>query len=179
MGRQAPERGLEVRIDEKEIVLNITGLGIVFHSPLFGKHIAEGQDYLSTNYTTAEQVQSHIQKGSIVGFGTGSSGAFILKFRSGYPDEDFLQKCQFKLRLGLHCLGGKVFFRDLYELLDWHADCPPNRILELEDGFYHVTLCSNRPASGIIGDNQEILVYLQKLNEFPRLAKEGVPMLVM
>lgn len=166
-------------IDGREMTLDVSGLGIVFHSPQAAKHIAERSDYLASNYTTERQVQSHIQKGSIVGFGTGSPGTFILKFHSGYPDENYLHKCDFKLRLGLECRGGLVCFRDLYELMDWRADCPSKQTLELADGYYHVTLCSNRPASGVLGDDQEIQFYLQKLGEFPRLAKEGVPTLCM
>jgi hypothetical protein len=166
-------------VEGKQMTLDISGLGIVFHSPVFAEHIPEGSDYVSSNYTTEQQVQSHIQKGTIVCFGTGTPGTFILTFHSGYPDEAFIQHCEFKLRLGLHCSGGVVCFRDLYELMDWHADCPAHRRLELDDGFYHVTLCSNAPASGVLGDNQEVFVYLQKLPEFPKLAKQGIPSLCM
>src|SRR5438128_2978332 len=111
-------------IEEKKIVMNIVGLGIIFHSPESASHIQEGEDYLKSDYTTEEDVQRHIQRGSIVGFGTGSSGTFILKFHAGYPDDRFLQKCEFKLRLGLNCRGGLVCFRDLYDLMDWSATCP-------------------------------------------------------
>lgn len=163
----------------KTIVLNISGIGIVFHSPKFAEHIGEGDDYLSSNYTTEEHIQAHIQDGTIVGFGTGSPGVFILKMHSGYPDENYIRKCDFKLRLGLHCSGGSICFRDLYELMDWRKDCPTDQIVELEDGFYHVTLCSNKPKSGTLGDNQIIDVYFQKLDAFPKLSKEGVPTLCM
>ena len=166
-------------IDSKEITLEIVGVGIVFHSPKSAEHIPEGADYLSAMYTTEQQVQSHIQKGSIVGFGTGSPGTFILKFHSGYPDEDFIEQCEFKLRLGLHCRGGIVCFRDLYELMDWRTTCPVKQCIELQDGYYHVTLCSNTPPSGTLGDNQLIDVYLQKLDAFPKLSKEGIPTLCM
>jgi hypothetical protein len=168
-----------MNIEGKQMILDIAGLGIVFHSPIFAKHIPQGADYLKSSYTTEQQVQAHIQKGTIVCFGTGTPGTFILTFHAGYPDEDFLQSCEFKLRLGLHCSGGVVCFRDLYELMDWRADCPAERTLELDDGFYHVTLCSNPPESGVLGDNQEVLVYLEKLAEFPRLAKQGIPSLCM
>jgi hypothetical protein len=159
--------------------LDISGMGIVFYSPRFAAHIVEGSDYLTSNYTSEQQVQSHIQKGTIVGFGTGSPGTFILTLHSGYPDEDYLQRCEFKLRLGLHCAGGLVCFRDLFDLLQWRAACPRGQLVELEDGFYHVTLCSNLPESGILGDNQTIDMYLQKLDSFPKLAKQGVPTLCM
>jgi len=163
----------------KTIRLETTGIGIVFHSPQFTEHIAEEDDYLESNYTTEEQVQAHIQKGTIVGFGTGTSGTFVLRFHSGYPEEQFLNDCDYKLRLGLHCVGGKVCFRDLYDLMDWYVDCPEDQILDVDDGFYHVTLCSNRPLSGTLGDQQDIDVYLQPLDEFPALAKEGIPTLCM
>jgi hypothetical protein len=166
-------------IEGKQITLDIAGLGVVFHSPIFAEHIPEGGNYLASNYTTEQDVQSHIQKGTIVCFGTGTPGTFILTFHSGYPEEGFLQSCEFKLRLGLHCSGGVVCFRDLYELLDWRAECPADRTLELDDGFYHITLCSNAPPSGVLGDNQEVFVYLQKLPEFPKLAKQGNPSLCM
>jgi hypothetical protein len=164
-------------IEGSEITLQVSGLGIVFHSPKSAEHISEGEDYLERNYSSEEQVQSHIQRGTIVGFGTGSPGTFLLRFHSGYPNEDFLQECDFKLRLGLQCTGGVVCFRDLYDLMDWRAECPPNQSLQLVDGMYHVTLCSNRPSSGILGDNQQIRVYLQMLDTFPHLATKGVPIL--
>jgi len=164
-------------VDGCEITLDIAGLGIVFHSPAFATHIAEGEDYFSSNYTSAEQVQAHIQKGTIVGFCTGAPGIFILRFHSGYPDEDWLSGSEFKLRLGLQCTGGLVCFRDLYELMDWRAECPLDRRLQLNDGSYHVTLCSNQPPSGILGDNQIIDMFLHRLDVFPQLADIGVPSL--
>src|SRR4051794_5988551 len=148
------------RIDGRSIVLDIVGLGIVLYSPLSASHIAEGEDYLGSHYATEWQVQAHVQEGSIVGFATGSPGTYSLKFHSGYPDRRFVEDCDCKLRLGLHCRGGLVCFRDLYDLMDWQANCPPQQLLELEDGFYHVTLCANLPPSGLVGDNQEIQMYL-------------------
>lgn len=159
------------------IKLEISGIGIVFYSPAATQHIVEGTNFLSSGYTTEDQVQFHIQQGSIVGFCTGSPGIFTLRFHPAYPDDDYLHKCEFKLRLGLHCIGGIVCFRDLYDLLDWRATCPPGQILTLEDGFYHVTLCSDVPDSGILGDGQEINVYLQKLDALPDLSTHGIPTL--
>jgi hypothetical protein len=162
-------------IEGRQIRMDIAGLGIVFYSPKNVEHIREGDDYLQANYLTDKQVQSHIQKGSLVGFGTGSPGVFVLTFHSGYPTNAFVGESDFKLRLGLHCVGGIVCFRDLYDLMQWTSECPPEQALELEDGVYHVTLCSNRPESGIIGDTQVIHVYLQELDSFPALAKGGIP----
>jgi hypothetical protein len=137
-----------VIIEGKQITVEIAGLGILFHSPIFAEQIAEGADYLTSNYATEQQVQSHIQKGTIICFGTGTPGTFRLTFHSGYPDETTLENCEFKLRVGVHCLGGIICVRDLYELLDWRSDCPIDRRLQLDDGFYQVTLCSDPPPSG-------------------------------
>jgi hypothetical protein len=169
--------GVAMNIARKEITLNTSGMGIIFYSPQSARHITEGSDYFTPNYSTEQQVQSHIQKGSIVCFGTGSPGTFSLKFHSGYPEEKNLKACEFKLRLGLHCEGGLVCFRDLFDLLQWRSACPPGQAIALDDGFYHVTLCSDLPESGILGDKQTINVYLQKLDAFPNLAKHGVPTL--
>ena len=67
----------------KEITLTISGLGIIFYSPQSVEHIPEGANYLRSNYLNAEQVQAHIQAGSIVGFGTCSPGTFTMRFHSG------------------------------------------------------------------------------------------------
>ena len=84
----------------------------------------------------------------------------------------------YKLRLGLRCIGGVVCFNDLFDLIYWEAYCPEDQQLELEDGIYHVTLCSNLPPDGELGEDQVIDFYLQKLDAFPALAKEGIPHLI-
>jgi hypothetical protein len=159
--------------------LDVAGLGILFYSPEVMVAVAEGTDYLEDNYTTEEQVQSHIQRGTLVGFATGSPGRFALEFYEGYPNDEVLATSRYKLRLGLRCTGGVVYFRDLYDLLDWRHECPTEQQLQLEDGVYHVTLCSSLPASGILGDNQVIEFYLKKLSQFPALGKQGIPTLCM
>ena len=50
-------------------------------------------------------------------------------------------------------------------------------ILKVTPGYYHITLCTKRPESGIWGDKQTIYVYLNKLDEMPELTWEGVPQL--
>lgn len=156
--------------------LDIVGPGIIFYSPAFAAEIREGEDYLESSYTTPEDVQRHIQNGTIVGFSTGSPGRFLLRFHDGYPANDALNTYTYKLRLGFNCKEG-VCFRDLYSLLQWSQKCPAGQFLQLKDGFYHVTLCSEPPPSGVIGDDQTIEVYLQELSELPRLSNLGIPTL--
>jgi hypothetical protein len=166
-----------VTIFKKKIELDISGLGIIFYSPLNANHIKDGEDYLSKSYTREEDVQSHIQKGTIVGFGTESPGKFNLEIFEGYPSNSIFISSEFKLRLGLNCIGRKICFRDLYDLMEWHSSCPEEQILELNNGIYRITLCSNAPSSGILGDDQMIKIYFEKLNEFPKLSTHGIPTL--
>jgi len=166
-------------LEGKDIALTIAGMGIIMYSPVFAEHISEGEDYFTSHYSDERSVQEHIQKGTIVGFATGSPGIYVLKFHSGYPDDDLLKACDYKYRLGLTVSGGFICVRDLFDLIQWARECPQSHRLILDDGYYHVTLCSNRPPSGILGDNQVIDVYMQKLDRFPELLKEGIPSLVL
>ena len=45
----------------------------------------------------------------------------------------------------------------------------------LEDGAYEITVLTKKPGSGIIGDNQDIIIYFEKVEEMPKLMWEGVP----
>lgn len=162
---------------DKDIELEITGLGIILYSEQAVAHIREDEDYFSTNYQTAEQVLSHVYDGTIVGFGTRSPGKYILKIRYGYPEEEVLDLSDYVLRLGIHVMGGRVFTRDLYDLMEWTFECPEEQTIDLQDGYYHITLHSNLPDSKRRGDNQVIFVYFNKLDEMPALKYRGVPTL--
>jgi len=166
-------------VDGRKIDLEIAGLGIILYSPTFAEHIAEGSNYLRAHYIESAEVQRHIQDGTIVGFGTGSPGNFSLRFHSGYPTDARLREARFKLRLGIHCEGGTICCRDLYDLICWQPECPPEQMIDVDDGIYHLTLCSDPPTSGRLGDGQIIDIHFARLEEFPKLATEGIPTLCM
>jgi hypothetical protein len=157
--------------------LEIQGIGIILYSPFAVAHIDEGADYLSRHYSDVNEVSPHIREGTIVGFGTGSPGTFTLQFYAGYPDPKpkALASLGFKLRLGVQIRDRTLCIRDLYDLLEWAAACPAEQTVSVDDGFYHVTLCGALPRSGILGDDQTILVYLNKLDTMPALRVDGVP----
>ncbi len=163
-------------MERREIVLDIAGLGIILYSPSSAAHIGEGEDYLEAHYWKPEDVQEHIQTGSIVAFATSSSGTYILRFHEGYPKPELRATTDFRLRLGLRS-DGQVIFRDLYDLIGWTSAVTEEQTIQLAPGIYHVTLYSNLPASGVVGDDQVVDVYLQLLDEFPALAREGIPTL--
>lgn len=156
--------------------LNISGLGIILYSPGAALHIKEREDYLSTNYTTATAVQGHIQAGTIVGFGTGTPGTFQLDFYDGSPANGELDAAEFRLRLGIKT-DGTIVCRDLYDLMSWSKSPPRGREVSVAAGLYRLTLLSQAPRSGILGQGQLISIYLEQVDVFPRLATVGIPIL--
>jgi hypothetical protein len=155
----------------------IDGMGIVFYSDKATEHIKEGEDYLSTKYSKPEQVAEHIRRGDIVGFCTGSSGDYMLKFRSGYPNTNLMEQYPVSARLAIVVDGGKISVIDLFWLMDWSTECPSEQQIEIEDGIYHITLLTKIPETEIWGDNQIIYVYLNRLDKMPELSWQGVPQL--
>ncbi len=168
------ENKLNNEMPDKDITLTIDGMGIVIYSNEAMSYVAEGEDFLNKEFWAPEKVAEHIRKGDIIGFSLGSSGNYNLHIRSGYPDEDMIQKYPKAARLVIDVKGRKVSFVDLFRLMEWSKSVPGEQTIELKDGIYHVTVLTNKPASGIIGDNQDIYIYFEKLDEMPKLTWEGV-----
>lgn len=160
---------------EKDIYIETEGMGIVMYSPETVKGIPEGYDYLTKEYSKPEQVAGHLKKGDMVGFCTGSGGNYTLKVREGYPVDEMNEKYPISIRLGIDIQDTKMCFIDLFWLMEWYNDCPEEQSIELEKGYYHITLLTGKPASGIWGDDQIIYVYLNKLQAMPDLTWQGVP----
>ncbi|MCM1193246.1 MAG: hypothetical protein NC389_12560 [Acetatifactor muris] len=158
-----------------ELDLDIDGMGLVLYSEGAVQELEEGENFFQRDYSTPEQVAAHIKKGDIVGFCTGSPGRYHIKFREGYPDERMDGQYPVAIRLALDVKGGRISIIDLFWLMEWSHDCPPEQQLCVEDGIYHLTVLTAKPASGIWGDNQEIHIYMQQLDTMPELAWEGVP----
>ena len=152
-------------------------MGIVFHSGGIAKNIKDGTNYLQTEYWNTIQVVEHIKKGDMVGFCTGSQGDYILKFREGYPNEQMDMIYPISIRFAIIIDDETLYIRDLFDLTDWGSYCDEKYKLHIENGIYHITLNTKIPSSGIYGDNQEIFVFLQKLDEMPKLTWKGVPQL--
>ena len=157
--------------------LVIDGMGIVLYSDGAVNDIKEGENYFSREFSTPEQVAKHLKEGDIIGFNTGSSGSYNIKFRSGYPNEEIEQKFPTSIRLAIHVQGGRISVIDLFWLMDWSKDCPKEQQFSIDDGIYHLTAATARPKSGIWGDNQEIYIYLNRLEKMPELTWTGVPQL--
>lgn len=160
----------------KSIQLETAGLGIIFYSPHNAAHIEPGDDYLSVHYTNVPDVRRHVRAGSIVGFCTGTPGTFRLRVQRGKPAM-CAEQHEFSLTLPFRCIGGKVCFRDLYDLMEWNVQCPEEQTLLLRDGAYKVMVRSNTPPSGVLGDNQLIDFYFQRVDELPDIPHRGSPYL--
>lgn len=161
----------------KSTVLEIAGPGFIFCSPFSTAGIAEGEDFLASGFEDPGQVEEQALAGRIVGVSTGSPGSYIFDLYEGGPSVDILQKYRYKLRLGVEVRDGLLQLRDLYDLMDWNANCPKEQLVELKSGFYRITLLSEDPESGILGDDQKIIVYLELVDEMPKLKIHGVPTL--
>jgi hypothetical protein len=160
-----------------EITLRTSGYGIVFYSPALAQHIGFGENYLEEHYESPEDVRDHIVKGTIVGFCTGSGGCYILRIHQGKPDNERITGSEHKHRLGVHSPDGIIYFRDLFDLLVWDPWCPDTQCVLVAPGYYRVTLLTNTPSSGIVGEDQIIEVYLEMWDQMPELRINGVPQL--
>lgn len=158
-----------------DVEVVIDGMGFVLYSEGVVKNIMEGEDFFNREYATPEQVASHIKKGDIVGFNTGSGGKFNIKFRTGYPSIEIDEKYPISIRLAIDVKGGKLSIIDLFWLMEWSSDCPAEQQIDIEDGVYHMTISTARPKSNIWGDDQDIYIYLNKIEKMPELTWTGVP----
>lgn len=160
---------------ERDIKLELDGIGIVMYSPGAVKDIPVGCNFLMEQFNKPDHIGAHIRKGDVTGFCTGTPGSFELKFRQGYPDEAAGKTYPVAIRLGIQVVGGEIRVSDLYWLMDFDPECPPEQVVEAEDGVYHVTVLTKRPDSGRWGDHQTIYIYLNEVPEMPELMWNGAP----
>jgi hypothetical protein len=169
----ATEKGSDLRV-----TLEIAGLGILLYSPWAAKHIVKGDRYLKSQYWQTADILEHVRVGGLVGFNTGAPGRYFLELRTGYPREAAMARADYKLELGLRVQDRRICIRDLYDLAEWDPECPMEQTMEAPDGFYHLTLHSKAPASGVLGEDQTIWVYLEPVQELPVFRHAGLPSLV-
>ena len=161
----------------RELRMDIAGLGMILYSPPAASHIPRGSDYLKEHFSAPPDVARHVMDCQLTGFCTGSPGIFYLWFANGPRDEEGIQKAEFKLRLGLQVRERTICVRDLYDLMQWVPECPPQQQVTIDDGWYRLTVSSSPPASAIIGGGQVINIHLEPMLSKPQLRWEGVPLL--
>ena len=161
----------------KDIELPIDGMGIAIYSKGCMTYVKEGSDFFASDFSSPSDMAAHIRKGDITGFCTGSDGDYILKIRNGYPDSELAKEYPVSIRLGLEVRDHTVSFVDIYWLMEWNLDIPSDQQIELEDGFYHLTVLTRLPDEGYWGADQTIYLFFNKLDSMPELAWKGVPQL--
>ncbi len=158
--------------------IDITGLGIIFFSPSSVSHIQEDEDYFTSNFENPSDVSTHVTDCQISCFATGSPGSYILQTYEGDCPVEKIESSSVAIRLGLEVKDQKVIFRDLYDLMNWPLLSESEISLRLDNGYYLVTVLTNVPESGILGDSQIITLYFTKQEDKPKVNWPGVPMLI-
>lgn len=164
-------------IIEKDIEIDIDGMGLVLYSGEAMKYVCKGENFFQEEFATPQKVAEHITKGDIVGFNTGTSGRFNIKIREGYPNSAVDEQFPISIRLAIDVKGNTMSIIDLFWLMDWCDDVPVEQQVQVEEGIYHLTILTRQPNSGIWGDNQDIYIFMNKLDEMPRMSWRGVPQL--
>jgi hypothetical protein len=162
---------------QQDIALSTEGMGIAIYSKGCMSGVETGADFFSSDFADPRAMAAHIRKGDITGFCTGSGGDFLLKIREGYPDAQCMEAYPIAVRLGLEVREHTVSFIDLFWLMDWDPEVPAEQQITLEDGFYHLTVLTRKPESGIWGEDQTIYLFFKKLDAMPELSWNSVPQL--
>ncbi len=158
-----------------QIDLYIAGLGIVFYSPFAVRNIPEGSDYLEEHFMAAHAVAQSVMDCTITAFGTGSSGNYLLNIFDGdYPERQITSSDKV-IRLGIKVEDNEIRFRDLYDFMEWEVECESRQVIQIENGFYKITVFTSLTESGILGDDQVINLHFEKVLEKPVLKWSGVP----
>lgn len=159
------------------IKLSTDGVGIVIYSNKAMENICEGYDFFANEFSSSEKASYHIRKGDITGFCTGSSGDYNISIFEGYPDEKYNLMYPISIRLALNVVGTTISIIDLAWLMEWSDDVPNNQQIIIDEGVYHLTILTKKPASGFWGDDQDICIFLNKINDMPNLEWHNIPRL--
>jgi len=158
-----------------QIDLEIAGLGIILYSPFAVAHIADGENYLRPHFWRPEAVAEHVNACTLTCFCTGSPGRYHLSLVNRAASTEEENRASLKLRLGIEVRDEVLCVRDLYDLLEWSATCEAEQQVRLRDGFYRLTVLSDPPENGILGDDQHITIYFEHMSEKPPIHHAGVP----
>jgi hypothetical protein len=161
----------------RKLTLEIDGIGLILYSPFAVSEIRPGERFLQERFWEPADVAASVRAGRIAGFCTGSPGTYHVELAEGAPDLPAIAGFPWMIRLALEVRDHTVCIRDLYDLSGWDPACPPSQVIQLPDGFYRLSVGTCPPDSGIVGDDQSILIAFEPIDAIPSLAWEGVPFL--
>jgi hypothetical protein len=161
-----------------ELPISLLSGSLVFFSPASVQWIEDGYDFFTNCYSKASQVVALINDGLIGAVDFGNQGTFWLSPmpKSGLSDVE-LSEQQFCFEMGLAVMGGRVCFRDLYDLYQWESDLSGAQSFELADGFYKVTLATTVSPELGPGAEQRVLFIYEQMAAMPFFEWQGIPRL--
>jgi hypothetical protein len=160
-----------------KLPVEIQGPGLIVYSPFAMSAVAPGDDFLDEQFTEPGDVAAHVRAGTIAAFCTGSPGTYHVELAEGAPDLPAIAGFPWMIRLALEVRDRTICIRDLFDLAMWDPDCPEAQRFELADGFYRLSVGTRPTDSGIVGDEQSILIAFEPVAAIPPLTWEGVPFL--
>jgi hypothetical protein len=160
-----------------QLSIEIDGLGLIVYSPFAMAAVPEGDRFLSEHFFEPSDVATAVHAGRIAAFCTGSPGSYHIELAEGPPDLPAIAGFPWMIRLVLEVRDRTVCIRDVYDMSRWAPACPPAQTIELPDGLYRLTVGTRPTDSGIVGDDQHILVAFERVDALPPLSWEGVPFL--
>lgn len=164
-------------MEEKDIILELEGMGFIIFSDYAVANIKSGEDFLSAHYWKPQDVAKEVNSGRILGVCVGEPGTYIVKVREGWPCDELRDNTKLKRRLSIKVSDGQVYFEDLYSLAYWTGTYAQHkeRSIKIDNGCYTILLAGNIPNTGLRGDNQVIYMYFIKDAEFRETQYQGVP----
>ena len=159
------------------VTLEIAGPGLIVYSPFAMSAVKPGERFLEQHFSEPADVVAAVVAGRIAGFCTGSPGTYKIEFAQGAPDLPAIAGFPWMIRLALEVRDRTVCIRDLYDMSRWDPACPPSQVIELPDGFYRLSVGTRPTDSGIVGDDQSILIAFEPVDALPQLKWDGVPFL--
>lgn len=159
------------------LTLDIAGPGLIAYSPFAMSAVKPGEEFLQEHFTEPADVVAAVLAGRIAAFCTGSPGTYNIEYAEGAPDLPAIAGFPWMIRLALEVRDRTVCIRDLYDMSGWNPVCPPSQVIELPNGFYRLSVGTCPTDSGIVGDDQAILIAFEPVDALPELRWDGVPFL--
>jgi len=143
--------------------IDINGLGLVALTKEAMRDVTDGTDYLEDVFWDGDNVTALANAGHVVGISTGSSGTYVVNvhLRPPTPEEC---NAQFTLTTFIVVEGTQFSLLDLYDLMEWAPElCEDYAVDVPHAGRWKMTWLSSLPLSGVVGDQQQVGLYLEPL----------------
>jgi hypothetical protein len=160
-----------------KLSFHIAGPGLVMYSPFAMADVASGTPFLEDRFSDMEDVGAFVRAGTLAGFNMGSPGTYHLELQLGVLDVATTAGYPWWIRLALEVRDQTVCVRDLYDFSHWEPSCPDAQMFKVPDGYYRLALGTRPADSGIVGDDQDIMIVLEPVPMLPALTWKSVPFL--